>query len=112
MVNNVLGTYEEGCGEIGREYFTQMHLVTRFVFAYSFKPPATKIYIIFVRFVFVVVGCHDIPKEFNLVYPESGYGLLPCFYSFPDIIYNRCQATVFKLVCPAKVVLKGCSANR
>jgi hypothetical protein len=38
------------------------------------------------------------------MYPESGYDLLACFLAFPDIIYNMCQAIVFTLVCPEKVL--------
>lgn len=67
----------------------QMHLVSSFVFRYNFKPPTSNICIIFLRPFFWMLW----HREFNLVYPESRYGLLPCFYAFPDILYNTWQAT-------------------
>lgn len=45
------------------------------------------------------------------VYPEYGYGLLPCFHTFPDIINSICQATVFKFVYPEKVLGMDFSVN-
>lgn len=45
------------------------------------------------------------------VYPESGFSFLSCFRGFHDIIYSTCQAVVFELVCPGKVLEKGCSVN-
>lgn len=41
------------------------------------------------------------------VYPESGYGFLPCLPAFLDIIDSICQAVAFKLVCHQKVLEKG-----
>lgn len=45
------------------------------------------------------------------VYPISRYNSLFCFHAFPDTIYSMCQAIVFKLVYPEKVLEKGCSVN-
>ena len=47
----------------------------------------------------------------GVAYPESVYGVLLCFHAFPDIIYSMCQAIVFKLVCPEKVLAKDCCIN-
>lgn len=38
------------------------------------------------------------------VYPEYGCGLLPHCHTLPDIINSMCQAAVFKLVRPEKVL--------
>ena len=41
-----------------------------------------------------------------LLYPESGNGPLPCFYTFPDIIHRMCQTIVFHLFC-LETILKN-----
>jgi hypothetical protein len=45
------------------------------------------------------------------MYPESGYSLLLGVCALPDIIYYVCQAIVFKLDSPEKVLGKGYSVN-
>lgn len=51
----------------------------------------------------ILAGCQNIAIEPSLVsVPECGYGWLACFCAFPDRIYSRGQATVFRLVDPEK----------
>lgn len=53
------GTMREVAGKKAEYILPQIHLVPRFVFRYNFKPPATNIYIIFLRLFVDVVGCHN-----------------------------------------------------
>lgn len=54
----------------------------------------------------IFVGSQNIAIELIWpVYPESGYVLVPCFHTSPDVIYSICWTTVFKLLCSERGLL-------
>lgn len=57
---------------------------------------------------FIFVGSQNIQLIWP-VCPEFEYVLMPCFHTFPDIIFSLCWTAVFKLVYSEKVLGKGFS---
>lgn len=60
---------------------------------------------IYITYLFLLDVRSELKNPIWPVYPESGYGLLPCFDAFPDIIHCLRQTIVFRLICPEKVLL-------
>lgn len=103
-------------GKTGEGLLPSVHLVLWIVLRHDFVFPSLNTYIQFIRHAY---SCWTLEHSYRTqsgertywmlfsVYPESGYGFLPCLPAFLDIIDSICQAVAFKLVCHQKVLEKG-----
>ena len=101
--------------QVNLEEYT-VHFVPQVLLTYNFVPPGTNIYIQLEGIFFSCwMSDHSYRTQsggradwvLSSVYPEYGYGLLPRFRAFPDMIYSLRQATVLELACPEKVLGKA-----